>query len=159
MRIKNLLDEDFVNYKKPAMFIGTGICDFKCFKELNLNPNQCINFSLGTEDFICIANSRLVKRYLKNQYTEAVVIGGMEPFLQFNELLELIEEFRRYTDDPIIIYTGYYKDELKRQIKELKKFKNIIIKFGRYIPNDDEHYDDVLGIYLASSNQYAEQIS
>ena len=32
MRIKNLIDEDFVNYKKPSLFIGCGECDFKCEK-------------------------------------------------------------------------------------------------------------------------------
>ena len=37
-------------------------------------------------------------------------------------------------------------------------FKNIIIKFGRYVPNQKEHYDEILGINLASSNQYAEVI-
>ena len=39
------------------------------------------------------------------------------------------------------------------------KWENIIIKFGRYIPNQEKHYDDVLGIELASDNQYAEVIS
>ena len=36
-----------------------------------------------------------------------------------------------------------------------KKFNNIIIKFGRYIPNSSKKYDDVLGVYLSSENQYA----
>ena len=33
MKVKNLLDEDFVNFKKPSMFIATSKCDFKCEKE------------------------------------------------------------------------------------------------------------------------------
>jgi len=37
--------------------------------------------------------------------------------------------------------------------------KNIIIKYGRFIPDKEKHYDEVLGIYLASDNQYAERIS
>ena len=37
-------------------------------------------------------------------------------------------------------------------------FTNIIIKFGRYIPNQKPHYDEVLGVNLASDNQYAERI-
>lgn len=29
----------------------------------------------------------------------------------------------------------------------------------RYIPNQEKHYDEVLGIYLASDNQYAEKLN
>ena len=28
--IRFIKDEDFVNYRKPSMFIGTARCDFKC---------------------------------------------------------------------------------------------------------------------------------
>ena len=41
----------------------------------------------------------------------------------------------------------------------LSNYKNIIIKYGRYITNQEKHYDEVLGVYLASENQYAERIS
>lgn len=44
-------------------------------------------------------------------------------------------------------------------IKELSVYPNIIVKFGRYTPNQDGHYDDVLGVHLASNNQYAERIN
>ena len=44
-------------------------------------------------------------------------------------------------------------------VEELKKYPNIVVKYGRYIPNSESHYDEVLGITLASSNQYAEKIS
>ena len=40
----------------------------------------------------------------------------------------------------------------------LKKYKNIIMKFGRYIPNKKKHYDPVLGVYLASNNQFGEKL-
>lgn len=41
----------------------------------------------------------------------------------------------------------------------LKKYKNIIVKFGRYIPNQKKHFDPVLGVELASDNQHAEKLS
>ena len=41
----------------------------------------------------------------------------------------------------------------------LSYFDNIIIKFGRYIPNKQSHYDNILGVNLASDNQYAVKIS
>ena len=79
--------------------------------------------------------------------------------LQFQELVSFINEFRKVSEDDIVIYTGYYKEELKKEIELLKKYKNIIIKFGRYIPNRKSRYDEVLGITLVSDNQYAEKIS
>jgi len=33
MKIVNLIDEDFCQYKKPSMFIGMPKCSFKCDKE------------------------------------------------------------------------------------------------------------------------------
>lgn len=44
------------------------------------------------------------------------------------------------------------------KVEQLKPFKNIIIKFGRYIPNQTSHHDDVLGVTLASPNQKGELI-
>ena len=41
------------------------------------------------------------------------------------------------------------------KIETLKKFGNVILKIGRYIPNDKSKFDDILGVTLASSNQYA----
>ena len=37
--------------------------------------------------------------------------------------------------------------------------KNIIIKYGRFIPDSKSRYDNILGITLASDNQYAEEIN
>ena len=42
-------------------------------------------------------------------------------------------------------------------IKQLKVY-NIIVKFGRYFKGDKPHYDEVLGIKLASNNQYGKRI-
>ena len=57
-----------------------------------------------------------------------------------------------------MIYTGYYLDEIADKIRVLTEYKNIIIKFGRFVPNQKKHYDEVLGVYLASDNQYAKKI-
>lgn len=32
MKITGLVDEDFINYKAPSMFISTSKCSFKCDK-------------------------------------------------------------------------------------------------------------------------------
>ena len=41
----------------------------------------------------------------------------------------------------------------------LSRFDNIIIKFGRFVPNQTPHCDEVLGVKLVSNNQYAVKIS
>lgn len=159
MKIRNLMDEDIVNYKKTSMFIATCYCDFKCCKELNLDICICQNSPIAQSKIVDISNERLIKRYLKNKLTSAIVFGGLEPFKQFDELFSFIEDFRKVSKDEIVIFTGYYEDELKEEIEKLKQFKNIIIKFGRYIPGHKVHYDEILGVNLASDNQYAKRIS
>ena len=36
--------------------------------------------------------------------------------------------------------------------------KGVIIKFGRFIPNRPSRYDEVLGVTLASDNQFAMRV-
>lgn len=154
MKIKGLISEDFVNYKKPAMTIMFPHCNgFKCGAE------YCQNSPLLKAEDIEMDYSNIVIRYLNNPITESVVMQGLEPFDSWDDLIGLVDCLRRSTNDDIVIYTGYYKEEITDRIALLSKYKNIIIKYGRYIPNQEKHYDEVLGVYLASSNQYAERIS
>ena len=157
MEIKSLIDQDVVNYKKTSMFIGTAYCDFKCCKECG--QNICQNSQLIKSQSINYSNQKLVTRYLNNPLTNAVVIGGLEPFTQWYQMLDLIKKFREKTDDDIVIYTGYYKEQLNYLIQQLKKFKNIIVKFGRYKPHQQSHYDQTLGVFLANDEQHAQIIN
>lgn len=156
MKVKNIVFEDFVNYKKASMYIAFPNCSFKCGKGL------CQNSALAKQECINISYDAIVRKYLSNDLTNAIVFAGLEPFDDFIDLEHLIHEFRIYTEDDIVIYTGYNKDEIQKEIDYLKNitgYKNIIVKFGRYIPNQNPHYDEVLGVNLASDNQYAERIS
>jgi len=157
MIIKQLLDEDFVNYKKPSMFIGFPSCSWKCDKECGMQV--CQNSALASSPIKNIGFKTIVNRYINNPITSSVVCGGLEPFDTWDVLYGLIIYLRTSIQDDIVIYTGYYKEEIKEYIDKLKAFPNIIVKFGRYIPNHEKHFDEVLGIYLASDNQYAERIS
>ena len=158
MIIKGITFEDFLQYKKPSMFIATAFCDFKCEKECGLK-GICQNSVLAKSQDINISTDRLILLYLNNNISKSVVFGGLEPMLQINDILEFISQFRKTCDDDVVIFTGYYKNEIQEQINELKKYKNIIVKFGRFIPNQKSHKDEVLGVNLASDNQYAEKIS
>lgn len=158
MIVKGIRDEDFVNYKKPSMFISFPSCNWKCEKECG--RQVCQNGTLATAHNINVITNEVVLRYFNNPITHAVVIGGLEPFDSYEQLYGFIESFRIISEDDIVIYTGYYKEEIINHINELKdNFKNIIVKFGRYIPDQKPHYDPILGIELASDNQHAEVIS
>ena len=160
MRLKAVSTEDFVNYKIPSMFLITSFCDFKCCHEGNFNESVCQNNSLVQQKTKDISLEYLYNSYINNPITKAIVVGGLEPFLQFKELYNLIKYFRdNGCEDDFVIYTGYYKEEIASDIESLKEFPNIIIKFGRYKPNEKEHFDEILGVKLASNNQYAERIS
>jgi organic radical activating enzyme len=156
MRIKQLVEEDFVNYRKPAMFVGFPSCSFKCEKECGVKC--CQNSELAKAATYEIDTDKLISRYLSNDITKAIVCGGLEPFDSWTELTDFIKKFRRVSNDDIVIYTGYKEEELTEQIEWLEFYPNIIVKFGRFIPNQEKHYDEVLGVYLASSNQYAKKI-
>lgn len=159
MIIKGLNETDFVNYQKPSMFIIFPKCDFKCDKESG--QDICQNSSLIKEPDIYITAEDLAQRYINNPMTSAVVCGGLEPILSFDDIYYFLEVLRNDYDnhDDFVIYTGYNKDEIDEQIQKLKEFDHVIIKYGRFIPDSKSRYDRVLGVTLQSENQYAERIS
>lgn len=161
MRYLTILDEDFNNYKKPAMFIGTISCGGKCCIEAGIPLCVCQNDTWRDKKPISSSDDEIIERYLSNKLTSAIVFGGLEPFEQWEELFEFVKCLRidHHCSDDIVIYTGYNFDEIKYQVLTLKQFENIIIKFGRYLPDQDSHFDEVLGVSLASNNQYGEKIS
>lgn len=154
MIVKAIINEDFTDYKKPSMFIACPRCNMKCGAE------YCQNNPLLKESDYDIDNDKIIKHYLDNNLTQAIVFGGLEP-MDSKDLWFFILKLRReyHCYDDIVIYTGYTKCEILDKVTLLKEVPNIIIKFGRYIPNQTPHYDDVLGVYLASDNQYAEKIN
>jgi len=159
MWVKTVQDEDFVNYKKPSMFISTIKCSFKCDRECGMKV--CQNSELANFEDIFIDDKKLIERYLSNPITTSIVIGGLEPFDTFEDIFKFISLLRKTykVDDDIVIYTGYYKNEIETKLFRLSStFHNIIIKYGRFRPNNEKHYDEVLGIKLISDNQYAERI-
>lgn len=161
MRVLTVVDERFDDYKKPAMFIGTISCEGKCCIEAGIPTSICQNDGWRSCAPIEVDSLELCERYLGNKVSEAVVFGGLEPFEQFNEMEEFIHDLRIVygCGDDIVIYTGYYPEEIKDRLKILSAYRNIVVKFGRFVPNSESRFDDVLGVTLASKNQYAERIS
>ena len=154
--VKTIVDENFQDYKKSSMFIVFPKCNFKCFRELGLDASKCQNYEISKMKDIKISIFEIFIRYINNPITNAIVLGGLEPFESFDEVYSLISYFRTNgCNDDFVIYTGYYPDEVKKYINELKKFENIVVKFGRFIPDSACKFDSLLGVNLASSNQYA----
>ena len=163
MEILGLIDEDLINYKKCSMYIIFPKCSFKCGKE------NCQNYKLESASIINITPEKICRRYVDNSLSEAVVLGGLEPFDSPFDLLDFINclRYKYKNDDDIVIYTGYTEEEL-RETGDLKlrvlynnicKYHDVYVKFGRYIPGQQPHYDEVLGVNLASDNQYGRRVS
>lgn len=150
MIIKEIKDEDFINYKLPSMIVAFPKCSFKCGK------NYCQNSSLHTCKDISISTVDIVDRYMRNPITKAIVCAGLEPFDSWNDLKDLITVFRSKSNDDIVIYSGYNIEEINPEYLDfLKNHSPIILKIGRYIPSLPSVYDNNLGITLASNNQYS----
>ena len=148
--VKGVIDEDFVNYKLPCMTIMFPKCSFKCGK------NLCQNFDLAKMENINVSMDELVSRYMNNPITRAICFQGLEPF-DSPEVFSLIKRFREETDDRIVIYTGYTREEVCKNgwLDWLMKYRNITVKYGRFFSGGEPHFDEILGVCLASDNQYA----
>lgn len=159
MIVKDIQDETLQDYKVVSMLISACSCDWKCCSEAGMDI--CQNSELAQRKDAAIPNKVICRRYLHNPISKAIIFGGLEPMLQLDDVLEILSILRHENNclDDVVIYTGYNEAEVADKLKALRKYKNIIVKFGRYRPNDTERYDEILGINLASSNQYAKKIS
>ena len=158
MKLKGVIFEDFVNYKKPSMVLEFPRCTWKC--DSDAGSQVCQNGTLANYPDIDVEISKLVDMYLQNDITTAIVCAGLEPFDSFQDLFLFVDLLRsKSCTDDIVIYTGYREEEITELVEKLSNYKNVIIKFGRYIPDSHEIYDETLGVTLASNNQYAKKIS
>ena len=156
MKLKGIIDYDCVNYKDACMTLMFPYCSFKCDRENGCNV--CQNSSLVEEKTLDISMEYIVKIFKDNPLTHAICLQGLEPLDSWGELKDFITLFRSKSTAPIVIYTGYNKEEIEDKIEWLKEQKPMIIKYGRFVPNQQPHYDAVLGVNLASDNQHAEEL-
>lgn len=159
MLIKGLVDEDFVNYKVPSMFISTNTCTFKC--DIENGSHICQNGGLAKQPSVDIQIEYIIRRYMHNGITKAIVFGGLEPMDQLADLYDFIFALRNDHNckDTVVIYTGYTEEEMEGRLAVLRALGDVVVKFGRYRCGDTPHFDPVLGVMLASDNQYAVNLS
>lgn len=160
MLVTDLYRENFNHYKLPSMVIGCVYCNWKCCKEAGLPISTCQNQSHSTLRPKNYTPDEICQEFISDPIEKAIVFAGLEPFEQYSDMccviITLREKYKR--SDPVIIYTGYTQFELENEILFLSRFENIIVKFGRFIPGQEKHRDDVLGVVLASNNQYAKYL-
>lgn len=170
MKLVNLIEEDFTNYREPGMFLGFPFCSGKCNHECG--QIICQNQALHDAESIDISAEEIIERYKNNPITKCLILGGLEPFDSMEDLTDIVWkwciEFYQpglrdiaYGKDPIIIYTGYYPFELEEKLRAIAEIQlryphPVFIKYGRYIPGHKKHHDPILGVDLASDNQYGE---
>lgn len=157
MKIIDYKDLDCVNYKLLSMYIIMPTCSFKCDKECG-RP-VCQNSELAHMPSKEISVLELIDIFDANPLTEAIVFGGLEPLDSSTSLLSFVMSFRYNHPHPIVIYTGYTEEEVKKKFEWITLYENMVVKFGRYIPDQPSHFDRVLGVKLASPNQYAKEFN
>lgn len=159
MKLKQIIDESFGDYKECSMLLVVPSCTFKCEGCQNKHLMQ-----LPTQEF---PDEEIWERFRKNPLTKAIVIGGLEPFDDILDLAKFIfVGIEEEMDVPLIIYTGYNRFDLD-DIKEREMVilyhafdlykAPITVKYGPYIKGRESVFNETLGVTLASDNQYTAQ--
>ena len=160
IELKGIIWEDFVNYKKPCMTLMFPKCDFKC--DYECGESFCQNWELAAAPSQTVLINPMLRKYKENPITEAIVLQGLEPLDTPVDVLIVAATLKDFEiNDDFIIYTGYTKDEVSPDLLDSLASSvpgHLIIKWGRFKPRHTPHYDPVLGVKLASDNQYAEVI-
>ena len=158
IRLKDVA-EVFQDYKKPALFLSVCFCDWKCCKEAGIPVTVCQNHSVINQVNHELSFSSLLKM-VQSSYTDAVLFAGLEPFEQADEVIQCIEYLRANgVQKDIVIYTGYYPEEIDPDTISRLASCDIIMKCGRFVPNSSPRFDEVLGITLVSDNQYGVRLT
>jgi len=161
IELKGIIWEDMVNYKKICTTLMFPKCNWKC--DIENGVQLCQNKGLAATPSQWHDTDIIMDMYKKNPISEAIVLQGLEPLDSPIDCYIVAAALQRWDiKDDLIIYTGYYPYEKDISwIVDAIAFLtpgHLIVKWGRYIPNQPSHYDPILGINLASSNQYAEVI-
>ena len=154
MKIKNIYYDDFVNYGGHCcLTIAMPYCSFKCGEGL------CQNSALAKSKTINYPDEKIITAFISSSLMDTICFQGLEPLDSWDELKYFLLTFRKVSRAPVVIYTGYNKDEVgEEKLNFLHKIKNVIIKYGRFIPHEKPHWDEILQVNLASSNQFAEEL-
>lgn len=128
MRIKRILYPVKVLGPGNRVGIWTTGCNFSC---QGCTSPELKSFNAGKD----ISVDSIIKVIQKIESPiDGFTISGGEPFEQADELLNLLIQLNMITDD-IILYTGYYYEELSKKISNFSDYLSLISVLidGRYI--------------------------
>lgn len=134
------------------MLLVADKCTWKC--------EGCQNKHLALLESQIFPDEEILKRFCNNPLTSAIVIGGLEPFEQLQELVIFIGEATKAgLDIPIIIYTGFEIDDFDLYWSGFEPVAKsylgpVIVKFGKYVAGSESYFNKDLGVTLISNNQY-----
>lgn len=152
MKLKQIVDEVFGDYKECGMLLIFPTCTWKCEgcqnKHLELLPTK--NFP----------DHEILERYKSNPLSRCIIFGGLEPLDSSYEIVRFILYLMLSGEKPLlVIYTGYDFLELNDILHTsalgslFNDYGNIILKYGRYKQDGKPYFNKVLGVNLASGNQ------
>ena len=104
MKLKQIIDESFGDYKTCSMLLIADKCTWKCEGCQNRHLSQIPSQNFPDEE--------ILERFCSNPLSEAIVIGGLEPFEQLDEIVIFIGAATKAgLDVPIVVYTGFELDD------------------------------------------------
>jgi len=161
MKLKQIVDEVFGDYKECGMLLIFPECTWKC--------EGCQNKQLALLETREFPNEDIVKRFEENPFSKCIIFGGLEPLCNvssindiFSFITYLLEKYHLREDRPtLIIYTGYDLDAVNNILNIivsglgnlLATYENVIIKYGKYDKDGTPYFNETLGITLISKNQ------
>ena len=161
IELKGIIWEDMVNYKKICTTLMFPKCNWKCDKENGIQLCQNRGLAAVPSQWHDIDN--IMNTYMHTYLSEAIVLQGLEPLDSPVDCYIVAAALKQWKiDHDLVIYTGYNpnENEVDNIIDSISYLTpgHLIVKWGRYIPNQTPHFDPVLGVNLASDNQYGEMI-
>lgn len=154
--VTSILDKDNMYIARmyyPVTTLGYGKRVGIWVTGCNKNCVNCMSSDLKEKHSgIDISPTKIVESITSNNVAiDGITISGGEPFLQFDELYELLRELNKKSIDDIIIYTGYTLEELTEkfpaEIDDIKSLVSVLVD-GEYI----DHLNDNIGL-RGSNNQ------
>jgi len=152
MKLKQILHETYGDYKECSMLLIADNCINKC--------EGCHNQHLLQLESKIFPDEEIIKRFVENPLSKAIIFGGLEPMDQAEEVEKFIfTAINMGIACPIIIYTSYnplsYVFRCSNVMEAIKQYLGkVIIKHGPYKKDLKPVFNEDLGVTLASSNQY-----
>lgn len=152
MKLKQIVDEVFGDYKECGMLLIFPSCTWKC--------EGCQNKHLALLPTIDFPDDDILERYISNPFSRCIIFGGLEPLDSVCDIAKFIQYLMKIGANPLlVVYTGYELLEVNDILHTTSlwalftKYSNVVLKYGRYEQDGEACFNKALGINLASNNQ------